>query len=253
MPRKPRQKSQSGIYHILVRGINRQIIFEDDEDYSSFLRTLARYKEPCGYEIYAYCLMDNHIHILLKEGEEPLEKIMRRIGGSFVYWYNTKYERIGPLFQDRFKSEAVENDRYFLTVLRYIHQNPVKAGLVEKPEQYKWSSMSEYLGKLGIVDTAFALSFFGNEIEKALKAFRQFCEADNDDCCLELEKVKIISDREARELILKVCKIENPFELQNLEKNHRNECLKELKEKYNLSVRQISRLTGINRGIVLRA
>jgi len=252
MPRKPRKKSQSGIYHILMRGINRQVIFEDEDDYSCFLQILGKYKKPCGYEVYAYCLMGNHIHILLKEGQEPLEKVMRRIGGSFVYRYNTKYERIGPLFQDRFKSEAIENDRYFLTVLRYIHQNPVKAGIVEKPEHYKWSSMAEYMGKLGIVDTAFALSFFGEEKEKAREALRQFCEVENDDCCLDLEQIKMLSDKEAKDLILKVCRIQNPFELQNLEKSHRNELLKELKEKYNLSIRQISRLTGINRGIVLR-
>jgi REP element-mobilizing transposase RayT len=73
--------------------------------------------------------MGNHVHILLKVGNEPLEQMMRRICGSYVYWYNKKYQRTGNLFQDRFKSETVENDNYFLIVLRYIHQNPLKAGL----------------------------------------------------------------------------------------------------------------------------
>ena len=129
MPRKARAKSKTGIYHIILRGINRQKIFNDNEDKKRLLETLLRYKEKSKYQIYAYCLMDNHIHLLLKEGEEPLAQIMRRIGGSYVYWYNHKYERVGNLFQDRFKSEVVEDDTYFLTVLRYIHQNPAKAGI----------------------------------------------------------------------------------------------------------------------------
>jgi len=88
--------------------------------------------------------MGNHVHLLLKEGEESLEQIMRRICCSYVYWYNWKYQRIGSLFQDRFKSEPVENDTYFLTVLRYILQNPLKAGMEKTIEDYHWSSIGEY-------------------------------------------------------------------------------------------------------------
>ena len=127
MPRKARLKSQSGIYHIVMRGINRQQIFIEDEDYHRFLQTLKYYKESSGYNIYAYCLMRNHLHILLKEGSEPLAQIMRRICGKFVYWYNQKYDRVGYLFQDRFKSEPVEDDAYFLTVLRYILPIPLRS------------------------------------------------------------------------------------------------------------------------------
>jgi len=129
MPRQARRKSESGIYHIMLRGINQQQIFEDEEDSLRFLETLLKYKEQCGYEIYAYCLMGNHIHILLKEGKENLTLVLKRIAGSYVYWYNWKYRRSGHLFQDRFKSEPVEDDEYFLTVIRYIHQNPIKAGI----------------------------------------------------------------------------------------------------------------------------
>jgi REP element-mobilizing transposase RayT len=131
MPRTARKKSSSGIYHIIMRGINRQSIFEDEEDNRKFLQTLRDFKEKSGYNIYAYCLMVNHIHLLIKEGLEPLEQVMRRLCGSYVYWYNRKYGRIGNLFQDRFKSEPIEDDTYFLTVLRYIHQNPIQAGLLK--------------------------------------------------------------------------------------------------------------------------
>ena len=128
MPRQPREKSESGIYHIMLRGINQQVIFEDYEDYSKFIETIETYKAVSGYKVFAYCLMSNHIHILLKVEKEDLDLIMKRIAGSYVYWYNWKYYRKGHLFQDRFKSEPVEDDEHFLTVLRYIHQNPTGQG-----------------------------------------------------------------------------------------------------------------------------
>jgi putative transposase len=183
LPRQARKKSSTGIYHIIIRGINHQVVFHDEEDYARFHQTLRRYKEKSAYEIYAYCLMDNHVHLLLKVNQEPLEQIMRRICGSYVYWYNAKYQRIGNLFQDRFKSEAVEDDRYLLTVLRYIHQNPLIAGIVQRIENYPWSSMREYLGEAILVDAGFALEFFHSAKEKAVESLYQFCEAANDDVC----------------------------------------------------------------------
>src|SRR5690554_1287672 len=129
MPRRARQKSSTGVYHVMLRGINKQIIFHDQEDYKKYIQTIRDYKQLCEYEIYAYCLMNNHIHLLIKEGKEDLGIIFRRIGSKYVYWYNLKYKRCGHLFQDRYRSEVVETEHYLLTVLRYIHQNLVKAGI----------------------------------------------------------------------------------------------------------------------------
>ncbi len=143
MPRSARVKSKTGVYHIVLRSINKQRVFEDDEDYQKLLTVLNKYKLASGYEIYGYCLMSNHIHLLMKEGKEELGNAFRRIGASYVYWYNWKYNRRGHLFQDRFKSEAVETDKYLLTVLRYIHQNPVKVD-IGSVETYRWSSYKEY-------------------------------------------------------------------------------------------------------------
>ena len=140
MPRAARKRSESGIYHIVMRGINRQVIFFEREDFLRFIETLQKYKNICEYQLFSYCLMDNHVHLLIKEGKEPLETIMRRICGSYVFWYNRKYDRIGYLFQDRFKSEAIKDDTYFLTVLRYIFQNPVKAGIVKNVIDYPWTN-----------------------------------------------------------------------------------------------------------------
>ena len=109
MPRQARKKSSSGIYHIMLRGINQQQIFEDSEDYNKFLQVLKDSKAISEFKIFAYCLMGNHIHLLIQEQKEPIEQIMKRIATRFVYWYNIKYQRVGHLFQDRFKSE-LEND-----------------------------------------------------------------------------------------------------------------------------------------------
>ncbi|MDI9476674.1 MAG: transposase [Natronincolaceae bacterium] len=124
----------------MVRGINQQNIFVEDNDYLKYIDTLGEYKKEIAFELYAYCLMGNHLHLLIKEGNERIGNTIRRIGVGYACRYNRQYDRSGHLFQGRFKSEPVEDDTYFLTVLRYIHQNPVKAGLVNNTEDYKWSS-----------------------------------------------------------------------------------------------------------------
>ncbi len=252
MPRKARQKSSSGIYHIIMRGINRQIIFNDDEDYHKLIQTLEYYKAISGYQIFAYCLMDNHTHLLLKIGIEPLEQVMRRICGKYVYWYNHKYERAGYLFQDRFKSEPVEDDAYFLTVLRYIHQNPLKAGIVKDIGQYQWSSFNAYTQPTNLVDIDFALKMFSNDKGKALTGFIEFNKQNTDDKCLDVEEKNRLTDKEAMEIIKRVCKTNNVNDIQRLDKKTRDDYLDELKQQ-KLSIRQIERLTGINRGVVLKA
>jgi len=253
MPRKPRQKSETGIYHLMMRGINRQNIFEDNEDYLKFIEIIRRYKEKCGFSLYAYCLMPNHVHMLLEVGMEPLEQIMRRICGSYVYWYNHKYERVGNLFQDRFKSEPVEDNMYLLTVLRYIHQNPLKAGLVKNIGKYRWSSYSEYVRNSMLVDAYFILEMFSRDREDQKKRFVNYHNLPAEDTCLEMEEKHRISDDEGRDIIKKLCKVNHPKEVQNLDNAMRNTYLKELKKERRLSIRQIERLTGINRGIIQRA
>ncbi len=247
MPRAPRQKSESGIYHIMLRGINQQVIFEEEEDYQKFIETIKSYKAVSGYKIFAYCLMSNHVHILLKVEKEELDLIIKRIAGSYVYWYNWKYHRVGHLFQDRFKSEPVEDDRYFLTVLRYIHQNPTKAGIVKKIAEYRHSSYSEYVSdKRILVDTELALSMLGRE------EFVEFNSTPNDDVCLDVsERDFRLNDVEARKIIEKISGCCNAAEFQELQTEKRDKYIVKLKEN-GLSIRQISRLTGTSFAIVRR-
>lgn len=249
MPRRAREKSNTGIYHVMIRGINKQIIFKDNEDYEKLIQTIKEYKEVCGYEIYAYCLMSNHIHLLIKEGKEELGIVFRRIGARYVYWYNNKYVRIGHLFQDRYKSEAVEDDKYFMTVLRYIHQNPVKAGIESDIAKYQWSSYNEYLGINSICDTKFALSFFADDEKIAIELFQRFNKEENKDKCLDYEEEARINDIEAAKIIIEVAGIENAMQIKSFEKEKRNKIIKQLKNR-GLSIRQIERLTGISFGVI---
>lgn len=252
MPRRGREKSQSGIYHIILRGMNRQTIFEEEDDAIKFLQTLKEAKDKSGCKLYAYCLMSNHIHLLLREEEEELGIIMRRIGASYVYWYNGKYGRCGHLFQDRYKSETVEDDRYLLTVLRYIHQNPLKAGLARDLKDYKWSSYSEYIKKSEIIDADFILKIFDKDSNKAIESFKAFHEISTNETCMDIEENKKITDDEAVKIIKTVCKVVHCIDIQEMEREQRNRCLELLKEN-GLSTRQIARLTGVSRHIVVKA
>jgi len=149
MPRYARRKSSTGIYHVITRGNRRSDIFFDEYDKLRFIDILKRKSEELDFYIYAYCLMDNHIHLLINELGSDISKIMGVINISYVRYFNTKYDKIGHLFQDRYKSEAVENEKYLFGVIRYIHQNPLKAAMVNNVDDYKWSSYKEYIDSTG--------------------------------------------------------------------------------------------------------
>lgn len=246
MPRLARQKSETGFYHILLRGVGRQNIFVDDEDKQRFLETLARYKEELHFELHAYCLMGNHVHLLIKDVSNQLDQIMKKIAGSYAYYFNRKYERVGHLFQDRFKSEVIQDDSYYLTVLRYIHQNPLKAG-ISKMERYPFSSYGEYVGDSKMTDTEYAIGLLGGK-NKVIQFFHQ--EEKNN--CLDDVERKTLTDTKAREILSKKYHIKNFAVVQQLEAKKRNELLRSLKEE-GMSIRQIERITGLNRGVIQRA
>lgn len=253
MPRTARPKSETGIYHIILRGINKQTIFNGEADIKRFIETLLRVKKVSGYQIYGYCFMGNHVHLLMQEGQESIGHAMKRIGSSYVYWYNKKHERTGYLFQGRYRSETVEDDNYLMTVLRYIHQNPLKAGIVNDLRDYKWSSYNEYIGSSVISDVDYILSIFNSDREKAVSEFILFHNKGNHDRCLDMDVIIQLSDKEAEKIICKVCGVENPYDLKHVNKNNRNSSLYKLKNDYNMTIRQIERLTGINRGVIFKA
>ncbi|MGM0753183.1 MAG: transposase [Bacillota bacterium] len=247
MPRQARIKSRSGIYHIMLRGINRQIIFEDDEDKKRFVDTLLKYKH--NYYLFAYCIMDNHVHVLLKETSKPLSDLIKRISSSYVYWYNMKYNRCGHLFQARFKSENVETKAYFLTVLRYIHQNPLKAGLVKDVFQSRWTSIHEYCKNERPLDIELPLNLFSNNKTRAVTLFKEYMSESTYDLCLEDPPSQRITDDEVR-IYLRKLGVSNKSMLQGMNKEQRNEVLVNLKTLKGVSERQISRVTGVSRKVI---
>ena len=235
----------------MLRGINKQDIFEDEEDVERLLETIKKYKEVSEFDIFAYCIMSNHIHMLIRETEESISNIIKRISSSYVFWYNKKYERCGHMFQERFRSEAVESDEYFLSVLRYIHQNPVKAGIVKDILDYNWNSYKEYIGKTEIVDIDFALDMYSSDRKRAIELFQDFNMQKNNDMCLEDEEKSRVSDSEVKEYF-KELDIMDPKKVRQLEKGKRDEILKKLKIKNGVTIRQLSRITGISKSVIDR-
>lgn len=247
MPRQARKKSENDMYHIMLRGINKQQIFLDDEDYDKFLWVLYEVKQVSEYKLFAYCLMGNHIHLLIKCEKEPLESIFRRVGGKFVYWYNAKYQRVGHLFQDRFKSEPVDSDSYLLSVIRYIHQNPVKAGLCDNIADYRYSSFREYCGNGWIVDKDVILEMVPMEY------FVAFNNSVNDDKFLEFDDniVVRLTDEQAKTVIELYSGSKTPDEFQRVSEKEQAGYFKKFIEE-GMSLRQISRLTGVNLSVIRR-
>ncbi len=146
MPRHRRIVFENAFYHIFSRGNDKKNIYRMEADYNKFIFILEKLKHSYDHLLYGYCLMPNHFHLLIETRKIPISKIMSSLLTSYTMYFNKKYKRSGHLFQDRFRSLICEKENYFLTIARYIHLNPVKAGLVEKPEEYLWSSHNEYIG-----------------------------------------------------------------------------------------------------------
>ena len=249
--KKTKKKSRTGIYHIILRGVNRQTIFEEDADKYKLLETLTRYKKISKFHLYGYCLMDNHIHLLMKETEEAIGKTIQRISASYVRWYNYKYERIGHLFQGRFKSENVETPNYFRTVLRYIHQNPVKARLEMNVLDCKWTSIHDYIHQPTLIDIDLGLNLFSPDRNKAIQIFTDFMQQSNDDQCLEIHIPVKISDDEVRDQLNELG-IPHTSLLQQMEREQRNEIILMLKQLQGVTARQLARVTGISKSVIDR-
>ncbi len=251
MARMARVRSDIGIYHIMLRGINKQNIFEDDEDRYKLLQIITYFKSQCKYEIYSYCLMNNHVHILLGEKDDSVSEAIKRISSTYVQWYNKKYQRCGHLFQERFKSEPIEDEGALLRVIRYIHQNPIKAGLAYCLEETKWTSYYEYISKPFIVNIALALDIISRDRDTAITEFMDYMSQDNDDQCIDI----IINTPITDDLILERVKslgISNISHLQQMKLNERNEILKQLKNIESASIRQLSRVTGVSKSVIAR-
>ncbi|MBQ8942303.1 MAG: transposase [Firmicutes bacterium] len=279
MPREARKESRTGVYHVFMRGNNKRQIFLDDSDNKKFLNITAQFREKYGFYLLAYCLMGNHFHFIIKTPQKhevkdkkqgdgytvsaetditvplsqpsfspaTLSQIMKNIALSYAYYYNTKYSQTGHVFQDRFKSEPIENDTYLIEAVRYIHQNPVKAGICKFPGDYKFSSYRDYLS---ISDKVFT------DINDVLEILplNKFTEFHKDNeyryDFIDIDNISVkISDSDALIFIEDICRRENISSPAEVSFAAQQKIARELKSK-KLSIRQISRLSGISKKVV---
>ena len=176
MARKPRIEYPGAFFHTIVRGNNRENVFRESGDYVRYLQKFARSCREGDITLYAFCLMPNHIHLLLEMGEVLLSKVLQRFHTWYTQYFNRRYGRVGHLFQGRYKAIVCDKDAYLLELVRYIHLNPVRAGLVDSPEDYPWSSHRIYLGvdKTGMIDPSFVLKQFSDGLSAARRSYESF-------------------------------------------------------------------------------
>lgn len=260
MPRIARKIATSGIYHIMLRGINRQDIFTDDTDRNRFLQFLENLQFDYddqgriagqNYTIYAYCLMSNHVHLLYRQGTEEVDQSMKRLEVSYAQYFNKKYGRTGHFFQDRFKSEPCEDFSYFLTLLRYIHQNPIKAGITHYAEEYPWSSWNEYIGAQPpyICNTYVPLKRLQQSGLTLQDLIGMVNEPLPDDCgCLEMDENDIpqrLSDEQARDLLEQICGCRDSAQFQHLP-IYRQRTIVAQAATMGAAINQLARITGLS-------
>lgn len=259
MPRQPRILSNTNIYHIMVRGINKEQIFKKEIYKAKVIETLKEIREKLIFHIIAYCIMDNHMHLLIKAEEYELTTLMKKLNIKYAMYYNNVEKRYGHVFQDRFKSEAVEDDKYMLGVIRHIHNNPIKAKMSKDIIKYPWSSARDYINQNSdLISNKYIneiLNIFNNKNE-----FMKFHSLNDDNLYIDIKeeeqenkqkiinktieiyinKYQIVDQKQANQeqkielavklLKLNICTLRKIAELCNLTVNSVSKLKKEMKE-----------------------
>lgn len=235
--------------------------FFEEKDYLEFQRIIKKTKNKFLYQLYSYVLMPNHIHLEIKDENYKLSKIIHSIGTSYANYFNKKYKRVGHLFENRFRSRNVENIYYLLNLIRYIHQNPLKAGICEM-EQYKWSSYQEYFKAEDLkeedklVDTEEVLEIFLPQKEKNKEEFLKFnkksLKFQESTELLEYEMRNKLTDKEVIYFIKEELGIENIQEIQKYNIRNREEILQKIRNIKGITQQQMARVLGINIRIIQR-
>ena len=253
MSRQKRQLSQSGLYHIIFRGISRQNIFEEESDYVKLKEIIKKVIKETKAEIYAYCFMTNHVHLFLKENAlGDISKIMTKILSHYATWFNIKYLRSGALFSNRYKSEPIEDERYYLGLIRYIHQNPLKAGMVKSIDEYPYSSYTEYIDEISdITNIDFTLDMLNENRDIAISQFKEFHESEEMEV-YEISESNKRSSEAIRRIIMTEISGDEPWKIKKYNKGKRDALIKKLVLEKNISKSALERATGISRGTIIR-
>ncbi len=247
MAREARKLSRSGYSHVIMRGIAKMVLFEDRSDYLFFLKKMKSYSENTSVSICIYCLMDNHVHMLVYDPNTELSSFIKKLAISYSLFFNNKYERNGHLFQNRFISKPVEDDAYMNKVIRYILLNPEKAGICSAMK-YEWSSIFEYNNKIAGTD----MQVFRDMI-RGYKGITDYLYSNEEIITDEYEFEGIRCDdkwaiKKSKE-ILGPIRVES---ISSLSKKERDPIIKKLYEA-GIKESQIARITGLSRGVVRKA
>lgn len=246
----------------MLRGINKQDIFYEEKDYLKFQEIIRKTKKSYLYQLYSYVLMPNHIHLEIKDENYKISRIIQSMGTSYANYFNKKYERKGHLFENRFRSKNVENVPYLLNLVRYIHQNPLKAG-ISKMEQYQWSSFFEYFKSEDIeqedkmVDTKEVLEIFLPKKECAKRTFLEFNEKNlkfhESAELLEYEIKSKLTDEEVIYFIKEELGIDNIPQIQKYNKKYRDEIIRKIVKMKGVTQLQVARILGITVKMIQRS
>lgn len=249
MPRRCRIESRSNYYHIMVRGNNKEWVFKENKDKDIYYHLLRKCVEENDISITAWCIMNNHAHILMKGDIANVSESVKKVNTSFAMKYNTDYERIGHVFQDRFKSEVVENRKYFCGLIRYIHCNPIKANIAESLSGYKWSSYNEYFIRPRLVDqnSIHVVIKYFNDINH----FKEFHKANDINEYLDTkEDVNRKRHEIANIIITKYCDV-NGIAVDKVKSFYFEDLVEELLKKTNIPTQDIAKALNVsNRKVI---
>lgn len=253
MPRTLRVFGRKRVNHVIIRGINKQDIFIDNQDKEKIMKEIKNTKEKYHYELYAYVIMPNHVHMQIYDKEQNISNIMNSLQTRYVNYFNKKYERVGHLFQGRYFHKIIEDDSYFSNNIRYIHKNPEKAFLARK-EEYKWSSYNEYINNdNSLVDINVFLNLLDTNREIALEKFKEYHKIDEEDKFFDYIKYELqnkLTDEQLIEVLKDKLEIQNIQNIQKYNSKAMSELLKDIINIPCISINQLSRVTGINRKLL---
>ena len=241
MARISRQNLKSLYFHIMVQGINKEYIFSTDEMKEKYKKLLKENIQKSNINLLSYCIMSNHAHTLMYvQNFEEMSKLMQKINTSFARFYNRKNDRVGFVFRDRYSVQTIMNKQHLYNCLAYIHNNPVKAGIVKNMQDYKYSSYKEWLGLKELIDEKADILVFR---EKNMSEFQRIHENNN-----IMDILDVIENVDYKQIIAKYEKDKgNPIGKIIAKEEILQDIVLELKNESNLSIRQISNILNVNR------
>ncbi len=246
MVREARVESETGFYHVMVRGINKEKIFETEREKEKIITLIKEKMQEVMCRIVAYCVMNNHMHMIIIAEKAELIKFMKKVNISYAMSYNQRHERVGPVFQGRFRSENITDEAYLYGAIRYIHNNPIKAGIVSDTKEYRWSSIAEYISdEQIIIDVKTKEEILNGFV--SVKDFLDFHDIEDNTNYLEIkEEAEQLKEKKAKRIIHDYFEEKRITDEVQLKGKDMEELLKKLLNETDLSYRKIADLTGSN-------